>query len=112
MKQMSENCIHDKNYICTVTETDLLCENIENCKFKIKKMKSKIGELNWKDGLKALLLAVITSVITVILATLEAGSLHFDWKNIGIVALTTALAYILKNWLTNSQDKILKKEIK
>ena len=33
---MSENCIHDKNYICTVTETDLLCENIENCKFKIK----------------------------------------------------------------------------
>jgi len=74
--------------------------------------KSNFLRLHWKDAIKALLLAVLTSVITVILATLEAGSIDIDWKNVGIVALTTALAYILKNWLTNSDDKILKKEVK
>lgn len=60
---------------------------------------SKKGSLKWRDALRALLLAVMSAVVPVIVATLESGSLQFNWKAIGITALSTASAYILKNWL-------------
>ncbi len=73
-------------------------------------MKANFLSLEWKDGARALFLSVVTSAFTLILQTLEAGSLTFDWQKIGTVAATTAVAYILKNWLTNSNDELLKKE--
>lgn len=56
--------------------------------------------LDIRDGLKGLLVAVITPVFTVIITSLEAGSLTFNWKAIAITALTAGLAYVLKNFLT------------
>ncbi|MEO6610758.1 MAG: hypothetical protein ABIT05_01455 [Chitinophagaceae bacterium] len=56
--------------------------------------------LDIRDGLKGLLVAVITPVFTVIINSLEAGSLTFNWKAIAITALTAGLAYVLKNFLT------------
>ena len=53
-----------------------------------------------KDVIKGLIVAVITPVITVIMTSLQAGSLTFDWKAIGITALTAGLAYIIKNFFT------------
>ena len=55
--------------------------------------------LNVKDVLKGLLVAIITPVFTVIMSSLNAGSLTFDWKAIGVTALAAGLAYILKNFL-------------
>ena len=55
------------------------------------------------DSILWLLVSVFSSVITVIIATLNAGSLTFDWKAIGLTALSTGAAYILKNFLTPSQ---------
>jgi methenyltetrahydromethanopterin cyclohydrolase len=59
--------------------------------------------LNAADFLKGALLAVLTPVLTIIIDTLNAGSLTFDWKNIGIVAVSTFAAYLLKNLFAPAQ---------
>jgi hypothetical protein len=68
--------------------------------------------LNSSDFLKGLIMAVLSSVITVVYQTVEAGSLTFDWKAIGTIALTSALAYIMKNLFTNSTGKLFATESK
>lgn len=73
-------------------------------------MGSSIFTLNTGDFLKGLIMAVLSSVITVIYQTIEAGSLVFDWKAIGTMALTAGLAYIMKNLFTNSNGVFLKRE--
>jgi hypothetical protein len=73
-------------------------------------MISKFLTLNQKDFLKGLLLSVLTAVVTIVYKSVEAGSLTFYWKAIGTTALATALSYLLKNLLTNSQGEILKSE--
>jgi hypothetical protein len=66
--------------------------------------------LNSSDFLKGLVMAVLSTVITVVYQTVEAGSLVFDWKAIGTMALTSALAYIMKNLFTNSTGQLFGKE--
>jgi hypothetical protein len=68
--------------------------------------------LNSSDFIKGLLMAVLSSVITIVYQTVEAGSLVFDWKAIGTMALTSALAYIMKNLFTNSTGKLFATESK
>lgn len=72
---------------------------------------STLFTLNTSDFIKGLLMAVLSTVITIVYQTVEAGSLVFDWKLIGTMALTSALAYIMKNLFTNSQGQLFKKEI-
>jgi hypothetical protein len=73
---------------------------------------SKFLNLNSTDFIKGLIMAVLSSVITVVYQTVEAGSLTFDWKAIGTMAITSALAYIMKNLFTNSTGKLFVKESK
>lgn len=73
-------------------------------------MKSKFLSLNAKDFLKGLVVSVLTSVLTIVYTSLQAGIFTIDWKAVGTSALTAALAYITKNYLTNSEDQLLKKE--
>jgi hypothetical protein len=75
-------------------------------------MNSTFLNLNTNDFIKGLIMAVLSSVITVVYQTVEAGSLVFDWKAIGTMALTSALAYIMKNLFTNSTGKLFGKEQK
>lgn len=68
------------------------------------------------DIWKGLLVAVITPVLTIIISSLNAGTLTFDWKAIGLTALTAGLAYVIKNFLTPSavmiKDPELAEEVK
>ena len=73
-------------------------------------MKSSIFTLNKVDFVKGLVIAVLTSVITIIYNTVQTGSITFDWTAITTAAASAALAYILKNLLTNSNDEFLKKD--
>ena len=73
-------------------------------------MQSTFLTLNNNDFLKGLIMAVLSTVITIVYQTVEAGSLVFDWKAIGTMALTSALAYIMKNLFTNSTGKLFAKE--
>lgn len=61
--------------------------------------------INWQDFLRGLLLAAITSPLTLIEASLEAGELNFDWRKIGTVAITAAVGYLLKNYFTPASLK-------
>jgi flagellar biosynthesis protein FliQ len=73
-------------------------------------MNSSFLTLNTRDFVKGLFIAVITAVITVVYTTIQTGTLSFDWKVISTTALSAALAYIMKNLLTNSNDQLLKKD--
>lgn len=73
-------------------------------------MNSTLFTLDNKDFIKGLLVAILSSVITILYNTIQSGSLTFDWKAIGTMALTSALGYILKNLLTNSTGEFLKKD--
>ena len=75
-------------------------------------MNSTFLNLNTNDFIKGLVMAVLSTVITIVYQTVEAGSLVFDWKSIGTMALTTALAYIMKNLFTNSTGKLFAAEQK
>ena len=73
-------------------------------------MNSPFLNIDLNDLGKGLLIAVLTSVLTIIYSTVEAGSLAFDWNLIATTALTSALGYLLKNLLTNSEGQTFKKE--
>lgn len=66
--------------------------------------------LNIEDLGKGLIITVLTSVLTIVYNTVSAGSLTFDWNAIGLTALTSGLAYLMKNLLTNSEGQFLGKE--
>jgi len=75
-------------------------------------MKSPFLTLNSRDFIKGLFVAVLTAIVTFMYTSLQNGSLTFDWKAIGMAALSSALAYIMKNLLTNSSDQLLATEKK
>jgi len=69
----------------------------------MKTVTSTFLSLNFRDLLKALIIAILTPVIPIIQNSLSAGVLTFDWKNIAIAAAGGAFAYLVKNFLTPSQ---------
>ena len=77
-------------------------------------MKSKLLRLNLNDAIKGIVLAVITVLVTGVYELLSTGVV-FDWahvKSLLLTGLAAALSYIIKNFLTNSNDQLLTKERK
>jgi hypothetical protein len=75
-------------------------------------MKSNFLTINWKDFFQGLLLSVLTSVVTGFYELLKTGA-ALDWTTIKPVILagvTMGIGWILKNFLTNSDGKILTSE--
>lgn len=64
---------------------------------------SSLFTLNLKDLGKGLLVAVGGAVIATIQTSLQAGSLDFNWKLIGTVALAAGISYLAKNFFTPAQ---------
>lgn len=62
------------------------------------KVSSKRFALNAQDFLRGLFMAVGGAVVTIVQTSLEAGNLHFNWKQIGIVAGSAACVYLAKNF--------------
>lgn len=73
-------------------------------------MNSPFLNIDLNDLGKGLILAVLTSVMTVIYTTVQTGSLSFDWKLIATTAITAALGYLMKNLFTNSKGQTFTKE--
>ena len=67
---------------------------------------SKQYTVNWRDILKGLLIAIVTPALATIEQSLEAGTLTFNWKLIGISSLSAGIAYLSKNFFTKSQTTI------
>ena len=75
-------------------------------------MKSKFLTLDLKDFLRGLLVAFLTAVIRGVIEMLDTGAV-FTWltlKPVLIAGVSGALAYLLKCLMTNSQDKMFKRE--
>ena len=70
--------------------------------------KSKLFSVDFKDGAKAIVLAGLVSAAQIMETSLDAGSLVFDWKAIAIAFVSGGLAYLVKNFLTNNKDEVLK----
>jgi hypothetical protein len=66
--------------------------------------------LNTIDYIKGLVVAILSSIATVIYNSVQANELTFNWTQIKMVAMCSALSYICKNLMTNSQNQMLKPE--
>jgi len=76
-------------------------------------MKSNFLNLNWKDLAKGFIVAVIGALLTTVVALLEAGTIQWTWafwQPVVYTSVGAGVAYLLKNWLTNSKDEFVKKE--
>ena len=76
-------------------------------------MKSNFLNLSTKDLIKGLIVAFLSALLTGIYNGIDAGTFDFTWaffKPIVLISLGSMIAYLLKNFLSNSDDKFLKKE--
>jgi hypothetical protein len=76
---------------------------------------SKFFSLNLRDFTKGFAVFVITTILGAVGKYVDAGVIPTtatQWKEIGMVALTASVAYIIKNLFTNSADTILAPEPK
>lgn len=71
---------------------------------------SKQFTLNLNDFWKGLIMAVLVPVVTIITQSLEAGTLTFNWKAIGIAAIAGFMGYLTKNFF--DKPKIVMTDVK
>lgn len=73
-------------------------------------MNSKMFSVNSADFAKGLALAIIAAVLTWVLQTIDTPGFSvssIDWAEIGRIAMSAGIAYILKNYISNEDGKIL-----
>lgn len=74
----------------------------------------KLFTVGISDAVKGLIVSVLTVLISMLGSSISNGvfpDTWEDWKVILLASLGAGLSYILKNWLTNSDDQFLKKEV-
>lgn len=64
---------------------------------------SPLFTLNWQDIAKGLIISVTGAALTAIQNIINSGSLDLKWQQIGMVAATAGISYLLKNFFTTSQ---------
>ena len=70
-------------------------------------MESKLLNIDFKDVIKGLLMAIIGAVIGVLLESFEKGEFAINWKLITATALAAGLGYIKMRFLSNNQGQFL-----
>ena len=76
-------------------------------------MNSNFFSLNWLDLAKGLLVAVIGAILTGVYQAIQAGSLVWTWlfwQPIILTGVGAGLAYLIKNFFSNSSGEPLKTE--
>src|ERR1700690_3202059 len=71
-------------------------------------MKSTFLSLNLTDFLKGLIVAVLTPIFPIVEESIANNSLTFNWHVIGVAAVGGFVAYISKNFFTNSNAAAVK----
>ena len=61
---------------------------------------SSLFSLDVRDAAKGLIVAAGGAAVSAIEASINAGSLTFNWKQISLTALAAGLAYLGKNFFT------------
>lgn len=70
-------------------------------------MFTKLWRVKLSDWERAFVVAIITAPLTIILQSVNAGSLVVNWKTILAAALSGGIAYILKNLGTGQNGNML-----
>lgn len=73
-------------------------------------MNSQLFKIDWKDVVKGIVLAMLTAVVAWIVQALGTPGFSLsqvDWNEIGKIALTSGLGYILKNYLSDDNGRVL-----
>ena len=63
-------------------------------------------KLNVVDFIKGFVVSLITAALVVIQATISSGVFTFDWTLIWHSSLTAGIAYLVKNFFTNSTGNL------
>jgi hypothetical protein len=75
-------------------------------------MKSKFLTLDYRDILKGIFIAFMTSFLTGLVDMLQKGAV-FDWptiKPVLIAGACAAISYLLKNYMSNSKGQMFTRE--
>jgi hypothetical protein len=76
---------------------------------------SNFLNINWKDLMKGLLVAVIGAILTAAYEAINAGTIQFTWafwQPIVYTGIAAGMAYLIKNLFTNSTGNVLTSEKK
>jgi uncharacterized membrane protein YjjP (DUF1212 family) len=75
---------------------------------------SSLFSLNWKDVAKSFVMAFLGTFVTALIQSLQAQHLPTlnELGGAAVAGLITGLTYLLKNFLSNSNGEVAKKEIK
>lgn len=65
---------------------------------------SSIFRLSWQDLLKGLVISVLSSVGAVVITMLQDGTMNLSI--VGVTALSSGLGYILKQLVTDENNKL------
>lgn len=71
--------------------------------------------LGTRDIIKGFITSILSSVLTAAITILNTGNIPMDlasWKPTLVTGIATGLGYLLKNFLTNSNDQFGKPEVK
>lgn len=64
---------------------------------------SPLFTLNWNDLLKGLFVAVGSSIVSVVMADINAGKFAINWTAVWHGAIVGAVSYLGKNFFTPQQ---------
>lgn len=72
-------------------------------------MKSEFLKLNLKDLGRGAIVAILTAVLIALEPIIQSGDIPDieQLKAIGIIGISAGVAYLIKNLLTSSKDKLL-----
>jgi hypothetical protein len=68
---------------------------------------SNLWTVKMTDWQRGLVCAIWGAIFDIVIESLKKGGLHFDWQNIGTVALIAGLSYIGKNFVTGQNGNVL-----
>ncbi|MBU2177504.1 MAG: hypothetical protein KJ556_20620 [Gammaproteobacteria bacterium] len=77
-------------------------------------MNAKFLRLNMDDLMRGFVVSILSSVLSSAVVILQAGNLPTlaQLKTIALIGVSAGVSYLVKNLLTNSEDKLFKAEAK
>lgn len=73
-------------------------------------MLSQFLKINVFDLVKGLIVASFTAIIVLISDTIAAGTWTFNWTHVWQTGVASAVAYLMKQLVTNNQGELLQKD--
>lgn len=67
---------------------------------------NKLFSVGVKDFVKGLVVAVLSGVLTYVYGAIQGGTFAVDWNQVGVVAVTAGLSYIIKNYISDENGKV------